>query len=48
MSKRLAGGAINDLGIYASSVGYLFFKKKMKNEVDFKYAQTSITAIKNH
>jgi hypothetical protein len=31
MSKRLAGGAINDLGIYASSVGYLFFKKKMKN-----------------
>lgn len=31
MSNRLSGGAINDMGIYASSVGYLFWEKKAKS-----------------
>jgi predicted dehydrogenase len=31
MSNKLSGGAINDMGIYASSLGYLFWGKKAKS-----------------
>ena len=31
MSRSLGGGALNDLGIYASTSGYLFWEEKLKN-----------------
>jgi len=31
MSNKLGGGALNDMAIYSSNVGYLFWDKKVKN-----------------
>jgi len=43
MSKKLGGGAINDMGIYASTVGYLFWDRKIQDIKINEYKKNKIT-----
>ncbi len=42
MSRSLGGGALNDLGIYASTSGYLFWEKKLKNIKISEYKKNNL------
>ena len=42
MSRSLGGGALNDLGIYASTSGYLFWEEKLKNIKISEYKKNNL------
>ena len=52
LSTKLGGGAIKDMGVYASSIGYLFWEKSVKRSnveiTKFNRLKTGFTLMLNY